>query len=450
MSVSDAQEWERLASQQNFYVCHLAEVNTANTIICTEDIYNTKGALVIKRGSAITADVAQRILRHKLLRPIEQDIQFSTCLDAESLYRAFTELLERYPDAKRIHEAQLFDKLLIGLIEHTTLNPVFLQKMTVMQERLPKEFEKSLFSAWLCGLISMRMGRPLPATRNAFIAGLCRDIGLLHIDPDILFKRDDLTPDDWRAIKCHVVVGGMIMRNLAGVTAQVSRAVFEHHECCDGTGYPHGLSEDALSVTGQILGMADSIQAIRINRFEGNGRNMRDLLPYLHMNSNKHFVEVYKATCKIIMECDLPTTLGHGYPDIGAFAQRMLENIDTLENAVVVLGLVRDLAEEEPDSPCCKRFYLVVNPVLTLIASSGLVRTELVLWLKRLSLQPDEGCVRDLIEMELMHGELFWQLNSVVRVLKEYVGESRILNEFQKQHMMKLSDYIQKEVAPAA
>jgi HD-GYP domain-containing protein (c-di-GMP phosphodiesterase class II) len=140
---------------------------------------------------------------------------------------------------------------------------------------------------------------------NAFIAGLFHDIGLLHIDPAVLFKKTELSADEWRAIQSHVVIGYLVFKGSDIANQEVARAILEHHECCDGTGYPKAKSAEQLLTLGQVLAQADSIQAVRINRFKDSGRSLRDALPILHMNSGTHFLSVYKTICLIILKSKL-------------------------------------------------------------------------------------------------------------------------------------------------
>jgi HD-GYP domain-containing protein (c-di-GMP phosphodiesterase class II) len=46
----------------------------------------------------------------------------------------------------------------------------------------------------------------------------------------------------------------------------IRRAVYEHHERMDGTGYPRGLKGDEISIAARIIAVADSFDAMTASR----------------------------------------------------------------------------------------------------------------------------------------------------------------------------------------
>ena len=373
----------------NHYATHLAEVNNTQEVLTTEDIRAQNGMMLVKKGTRVTPEVAQRILMHKLLKPIESQVKLANSLNPAALNQHFEQLFNKYTDLNTVNQTYAFEKKLGSLLQKISLNPILYQKLTVLSQQLPEVYEKALFCAWLCALIASEQPLTEKDIHNAFIAGLFHDIGLLHIDPTVLFKETELSPDEWRAIQSHVVIGYLIFKGSDIANQEVARAILEHHECCDGTGYPKAKTAEQLLILGQILAQADSIQAIRINRFKDNGRTMRDALPILHMNSGSHFLTVYKTICLIILKSKLPVYSGNPYPDFATLINTLIERVDKLQDAIVVLMLIRDLTTTEQTNSQYFRYLEVIDPVIFMIRSSGLVRDELTVWLKKLRLNED-------------------------------------------------------------
>lgn len=439
-----------LAKQQNHYVSHLAEVNKTQEITSTTDVVNDKGILLVKKGARITEDVAQKVLNHKLLKPLEEQVCFEKSLGANELQVEFDKIFSELPDLKQIHESQEFSADLQTVIKFAAKKNFLLQKLTVLSQQLPDVFKKALFSAWLSSLIAKKIGLELEDIQCAFVAGLFHDIGLLHIDPDILNKKSKLEPDEWKAIKSHVVVGYLIFSNLTKKYSRVAQAILEHHECCDGTGYPVGKLEDGLGILGQIVAMADTLQAIRLNQFTRSGMNMRDTLPFLHMNTNRHFTRVYQAVSLLIMESDLPVTLKIPYPSHKAMLDTLIERVDVLQDAIVVLMLVCELTKNLHDDVQFRKFSCVAQPVLHMINSSGLAKEDILIWLKSERLQADDENTRELVEMDLMQTELLWQLKKTVKFIDEFLAVTKLLNPMQLEHLTKLSTYLYDALATKA
>ena len=426
-------ETDNSDAQANHYASHLAEVNQKQEVVATEDIRSQNGMTLIKKGMRINAEAAQRLLQHKLLKPIEAQVKLEHTFNSDSLLAHFDTLFEKYADLDLIRQAhaQQFD--LAGLLSHMQLNSILYQKLTVLAERLPEVFDKALFCRF-----DKRLFPRFDALANA-----CDEwIG----SPDIIYKKGDLTQDEWRAIQSHVVIGYLIFKESDVANQEVARAILEHHECCDGTGYPKAKSADQLCMLGQILGMADSIQAVRINRFQGSGRNLYDVLPFLHMNSSKHFLTIYKTVCLIILKSHIPQYRGNPYADYQTLLATLLERVDKLQDAVVVLQLISDLTATRSVTEQYVRYARVINPVIFMIRSSGMVRDELILWLKKLKLNENLAALRELNELDLMQMELLWQLKMVVRVINAYIDDAKVLSVDQRQHLQKLSEYLHESV----
>lgn len=90
------------------------------------------------------------------------------------------------------------------------------------------------------------------------LAGILHDIGKKEIDRSILDKaRALLTQEERRLIESHVLRGKEILESISGISSDIIRAVFEHHERANGQGYPRNISTREMSPFGKILSVAD-------------------------------------------------------------------------------------------------------------------------------------------------------------------------------------------------
>lgn len=410
---------EQVAAEQNHYVSHLANVNDRQDVISTEDIHNANGLLIVKKGSRISRDVADKILQHKLLKPLEEQVVLEKTIDTNGLGGCFHKLKDKYPDVKQIDEALGFNKTLENILKRNRLDKIIMQKLTVLREEFQAEYEKSIFCAWLSALLASEAGLRSDEVEVAFIAGLCHDIGLLHISPDIVNKRGALTPEEWRAIQSHVVVGQLLLKNIPGADSRAANAILEHHERCDGSGYPVGKTDEHLEMMGQIVGMADSMQAIRVKQFDRLGRNLRDAVPYLHMNANTHFQVVYRTMYSIIRKARLEPSHVNPFGDIRMLVSHLIMRGKSLQGAVWILHDILDLSPRLGNAGLQRKLLKACKPVAVMITSSGLVRDEIFRWLDDMKENPDPGSFDDFADMELMQNELYWQLKKVSRVVSD-------------------------------
>jgi putative nucleotidyltransferase with HDIG domain len=95
---------------------------------------------------------------------------------------------------------------------------------------------------------------------------LLHDIGKSKIDKNILNKSGPLSGDEWTLIKKHPDYGVEILREAGGVSEECYAAVRQHHERCDGSGYPDGVAKDEIHMYGRVSAIVDVFDAMTTRR----------------------------------------------------------------------------------------------------------------------------------------------------------------------------------------
>lgn len=93
------------------------------------------------------------------------------------------------------------------------------------------------------------------------LGGLAHDIGKIGIDDGILNKPGALDEKEWAAMRTHPKAGRQLLAALV-LNATVEAAITWHHEHWDGTGYPDGLSGDAIPLAARVVALADALAAM--------------------------------------------------------------------------------------------------------------------------------------------------------------------------------------------
>ena len=93
-------------------------------------------------------------------------------------------------------------------------------------------------------------------------AALLHDIGKLQVEAEILNKEAKLDADDWDAIYAHPEAGARLSEPLLPWLGEWGRAIIDHHENFDGTGYPQRLSGREISLAGRITAIADAFETM--------------------------------------------------------------------------------------------------------------------------------------------------------------------------------------------
>ncbi len=106
-------------------------------------------------------------------------------------------------------------------------------------------------------------GPDIPREDLAF-AALFHDVGKCFVPVEILQKPDRLEQAELRYILRHPVDSGRMLQPKFG--EQIAEIARNHHERLDGSGYPRGLQAEDISLSSQIVAVADSFDAMTSNR----------------------------------------------------------------------------------------------------------------------------------------------------------------------------------------
>jgi putative nucleotidyltransferase with HDIG domain len=96
-------------------------------------------------------------------------------------------------------------------------------------------------------------------------ASVLHDIGKLAVPEHIISKPGKLTPEEFEKMKIHPIVGAEILEQV-DFPYPVVPIVRAHHEKWDGSGYPHGLSGEAIPIGARILSAVDCLDALASDR----------------------------------------------------------------------------------------------------------------------------------------------------------------------------------------
>lgn len=131
-----------------------------------------------------------------------------------------------------------------------------------------------MHSVAVCALmvgLARQLGLPAVQVREAGLAGMMHDVGKAVMPLDVLNKPGRLTPDEFRIMQTHPERGHELLRSGRGASATVLDVCLHHHEKIDGSGYPHGLAGESISLVARMGAVCDVYDAITSNRPYKNG-----------------------------------------------------------------------------------------------------------------------------------------------------------------------------------
>lgn len=162
------------------------------------------------------------------------------------------------------------------------------------------------------GLLAQELGFDEAAAEQLQLAATLHDVGKIGIPDSILLKPGKLEPEEYAVMQRHSGFGKKIVSAMdpSEYAAFVGHAEFgsvligecrspilqlastislTHHEKWDGSGYPLGLSGEAIPIEGRITAVADVFDALSSRRPYKDAFPLEDCLPILEEGRGKHF-----------------------------------------------------------------------------------------------------------------------------------------------------------------
>jgi HD-GYP domain-containing protein (c-di-GMP phosphodiesterase class II) len=125
--------------------------------------------------------------------------------------------------------------------------------------------------------IGKRLGMPEDELETLRISALLHDVGKIAIDDSILKKPAALTDEEYAIMKTHPQRGYKIMSQIPAMKDFLP-GMYMHHEMVNGQGYPQGLTDAQIPLQAKIVSVADTFDAMTIDRPYSKGMTLKDSL----------------------------------------------------------------------------------------------------------------------------------------------------------------------------
>jgi putative two-component system response regulator len=116
------------------------------------------------------------------------------------------------------------------------------------------------------------------------------DVGKVGVPDRILLKPGRLTAAEFDLMKSHTLIGADILSGSTWLVLQMAEEIaLSHHERWDGTGYPDGLVEEAIPMSGRIVIVADNFDALTHSRPYADAWDADKAAAEIRRQSGQHF-----------------------------------------------------------------------------------------------------------------------------------------------------------------
>lgn len=204
-----------------------------------------------------TSSYSQKIKNSKQFKKFEKSFLETT--------ETFKENLRNIADT----DAQIDSKALLdsitGLIAEDMTGASVFDMLHNMRQYDDFTYMHSMNVSLICNVFAKWLGLPDADVDILTLGGLLHDIGKLKIPDNIIRKPEKLSPAEYNIIKTHSLQGYNILKEKT-VDDNVRQCALMHHERCDGSGYPFGLSSDKINNYAKIVAIADVYDAMTAAR----------------------------------------------------------------------------------------------------------------------------------------------------------------------------------------
>ena len=113
-----------------------------------KDIHNERGVLLVRSGDKINKNAYSKIINHKLLKPLDECLQFKDQISADTLLENIEQISQSFFDGQQ-HDFDNTVALIRHIVADINFDQSILNKLSVFKSRAQQEFNHSLAIAFL-------------------------------------------------------------------------------------------------------------------------------------------------------------------------------------------------------------------------------------------------------------------------------------------------------------
>ena len=239
---------------------------------------------------------------------LKKDVQQIKTLNTESarlemtktVYRKYSDYIDslytRYATHMEIDRGQL-SEIVMELINFVRENRRFVLRINPQSEQTDKKFlvNHAMRSTVIAITIGLRLRLQFQQLIELGEACILHEIGMLRLPPQLYITDKRLSPQEKAKLASHPILGYELLKD-AGFSIPIQRAVLEHHEKENGSGYPRHIANESISTYAKIISVACAFEAITAPRHYRSARPKYEAMLEILRNNNRQYDEnVIKA-----------------------------------------------------------------------------------------------------------------------------------------------------------
>jgi len=237
----------------------ILEASETRSIIAASDIFDISGIKLWARDQPVSQELQRKLMDRALTKPLETCLVAEDGITPQKLTQALQKLLEQDGPLSALIKPHAATLLRCGA--NVRLHPVVQLLLSASETARPQAFAHALDAMAVTGTLMMKAsGSEERLITQAMTAGLLHDVGEMYIAPEHgeADAGATLSVESYRQLVVHPHIGQLLLSQLTDYSKDIARAVAEHHEHLDGSGYPHMLKGEQISYLGRLLAATEA------------------------------------------------------------------------------------------------------------------------------------------------------------------------------------------------
>ena len=257
-------------------------------MVLSRDVIKSDGSLIAARGTTLDMDIIAKISGYHILEinivdippapkaPAADTSTYFEKIRGSEQFKAFrseyttgvSDLKNQLNDIVNRNSNVDEESLLIyplSLMSKYSNSLQMFDMLHCLRQFDDLTYAHSINVALVASIIGQWLGCSEDDIRILTLCGLLHDIGKMRVPEEILNKPGKLTAAEFDVMKKHVNFGYDIIKD-KNIDARIKEACLLHHEKCNGTGYPFGLTRDRIPDFAKIISIADIYDAMTSDR----------------------------------------------------------------------------------------------------------------------------------------------------------------------------------------
>ncbi len=264
------------------------------------DVYTSSGQLVIPGETEVTEESLDRMKVHQIMfatvyseetadQPVEETTkisedasyrerirnseefkQFQGCFE-DSMVKVNSSLQHIMSNSDDINTTELLENTTSIFNNSSNTSLGILDLVNNLRYYDDSTYAHSLNVSIICRVLGKWLHLSEADIDTLTVAGLLHDLGKFMIPEEIVKKPSKLTPDEFNTIKKHPYLGYQHVKDNTNLDDRVKAAILQHHEKCDGSGYPSHLTGPNIAPFAKMVAIADVYEAMTATRVYREG-----------------------------------------------------------------------------------------------------------------------------------------------------------------------------------